>query len=117
MKVHPDPSHLVAQVRHANAEPSAAREPYQPGSGMEGALFMESFCDRCERDAAFRAGAGDSCPIVAATMILDIEDPDYPPEWREDGPEGPRCTAFTPETPPLADAAPQARTADASRDE
>lgn len=73
------------------------REPYQPTSGFEGAAFMEAFCDRCVCDRAFRDGTGDSCPIAANTMVYDLDDPEYPEEWREDGPEGPRCTAFTPE--------------------
>jgi hypothetical protein len=61
---------------------------------------MEAFCDRCARDAAYRSGDGDSCPIAAATMAFDAEDPNYPSEWQY-GPDGqPRCTAFTLETPP-----------------
>lgn len=72
------------------------REPYQPGGGLEGAVFMARFCDLCARDAAFRDGTGDSCPIVANTMVYDEDDAEYPVEWRQDGPEGPRCTAFQP---------------------
>lgn len=68
--------------------------PYRPSCGSEGADFMSRWCDRCERDRAFREDDGDSCPIAAATMIYERRDPAYPPEWREDGPQGPRCTAF-----------------------
>lgn len=67
--------------------------PYRPANGTEGAVFMSWFCDHCERDRAFRDGTGDSCPIVAATMVFDIDDPNYPPEWRE-GEDGTFCTAF-----------------------
>lgn len=70
------------------------RIPYRPANGFEGADFMASFCDRCERDEAFRQGTGDSCSIVADTMCLDTDEEGYPVEWRQDGPEGPRCTAF-----------------------
>lgn len=72
----------------------AGRVPYRPTSGTEGAGFMAVFCDRCQHDSAFRSGTGDSCPIAANTMVFDVDDPRYPVEWREDGPEGPRCTAF-----------------------
>jgi len=68
--------------------------PYRPSNGVEGEMFMERFCFRCAKDAAFQNGIGDSCPIAAATMIYDEDDPKYPPEWiEEDG--YPRCTAFT----------------------
>jgi hypothetical protein len=55
---------------------------------------MEDWCGRCKRDQAFRDDAGDSCPIAANTMAYSITDPEYPREWRQDGPSGPRCTAF-----------------------
>lgn len=71
-----------------------AREPYQPSCGFEGAAFMARFCDQCVHDAAFRDGTGDSCTIAANTMVYDVDDDAYPVEWREDGPHGPRCTAF-----------------------
>lgn len=29
-------------------------EPYRPSNGTEGADFQDYFCDRCERDRAFR---------------------------------------------------------------
>ena len=55
---------------------------------------MDLWCCRCERDRAFREDGADSCPIVAATMAYRVSDPEYPKEWRKDGPSGPRCTAF-----------------------
>ena len=72
------------------------RERYRPANGSEGMAFMDQFCDRCKRDAAFQAGTGDSCPIVAATMVYQVTDPEYPAEWTCDA-EGPVCTAFEPE--------------------
>lgn len=68
---------------------------YRPSNGSEGADFMSEFCDRCQRDAAFQDGTGDSCQIAAATMAYNIADPEYPKEWIEDE-RGPRCTAFEP---------------------
>lgn len=76
------------------ASPSETAELYQPANGMEGAEFMSDLCDRCARDAAFRNGTGDSCPIVAATMVYSVEDEAYPREWIY-GPDSlPTCTAF-----------------------
>ena len=69
-----------------------ATRPYRPHNAAEGIWFMSQFCDQCKRDAAYQAGEGDSCPIVAATMSLDQDDPAYPPEWIED--PNPCCTAF-----------------------
>jgi hypothetical protein len=56
--------------------------------------FMERWCGRCWRDAAFQAGEGDSCEIVANTMAFDVDDPEYSKEWVTDATLGPRCTAF-----------------------
>lgn len=68
-------------------------EPYRPSNGSEGMDFMAHFCDRCTKDAAFRAGTGDSCPIAAATLAFQIGDPEYPKEWvQTDGVAC--CTAF-----------------------
>jgi hypothetical protein len=73
--------------------PKTTPERYRPSCGSEGMDFMERFCSRCWRDAAFQAGEGDSCPIAAATMAFDVDDPEYPSEWIEDD-AGARCTAF-----------------------
>lgn len=69
---------------------------YRPANGTEGMAFMERWCDVCKRDEAFRNGEGDSCPIVANTLVYDVGDSQYPTEWRygEDG--RPQCTAFEP---------------------
>lgn len=69
-------------------------ELYRPANGSEGRDFMERWCGRCERDRAFREGDGDSCEIAAMTMAISISEPGYPKEWRQDGPHGPRCTAY-----------------------
>jgi hypothetical protein len=71
---------------------------YRPSSGSEGARFMAVWCDRCVRDAAFRANpdAADGCPIAADTMAYEVGEPGYPREWRYLDDE-PICTAFEPE--------------------
>ena len=68
-------------------------DAYRPSNGDEGIAFMAEWCDRCTHDAAFQAGTGDGCPIVARTMALQVDDPRYPAEWVA-GDDGPRCTAF-----------------------
>lgn len=68
--------------------------PFRPSCGSAGADFMNVWCARCQRDVAFHEGTGDSCRIAADTMAYAKDDPNYPVEWRQDGPSGPRCTAF-----------------------
>lgn len=70
-------------------------EPYRPSCGSEGMDFMERWCAKCWRDAAFQAGDGDGCIIAANAIAWDIDDAEYPAEWIEDA-TGPRCTAFEP---------------------
>lgn len=75
-------------------------QPYRPSNGTEGASFMAYFCDRCEREAAFRRDPDRhiGCGIAAAAMAFRRENPSYPKEWVADDDMGrnPRCTAFAP---------------------
>lgn len=80
-----------------------AGEKYRPSNGTEGQLFLDAFCRRCQRDSAMRAGAPENvcksdecCEIIGLTMILDIEDPDYPAEWQYGQDGQPCCTQFVP---------------------
>lgn len=68
--------------------------PYRPSNGSEGAFFMEKWCDRCEHDRAFREGAGDSCEIIARSMVFSVEEERYPKElvYGDDG--WGSCTAY-----------------------
>lgn len=61
---------------------------YRPACGSEGADFMTRWCSRCCRDEQ------SICTIAADTMVYQITDEEYPPEWRTDSVHGPRCTAF-----------------------
>jgi hypothetical protein len=54
---------------------------------------MERWCGHCKRDE--HLNEGDYCPIATWTMAVEIDDPNYPPEWVQDA-IGPRCTAFDP---------------------
>ena len=77
------------------ANPAIRAEPYRPSCGTEGYAFIDRWCGRCRRDEDFRNGDGDSCPIVAATMIFGEDDPEYPAEWVMSD-RGPICTAWEP---------------------
>ena len=68
---------------------------YRPSCGSEGYAFIGRWCGSCRRDAAYRADEGDSCPIVAATLVLPANHPDYPREWIV-AERGPVCTAWEP---------------------
>lgn len=67
---------------------------YKPSNGTEGDIFCAHFCDRCIQDI------DDNCPILTATLIYDIGDAKYPPEWQYDEVPGKlpmetaKCTAF-----------------------
>lgn len=73
---------------------------YRPSNGTEGVAFMARFCECCERDAAMREYGEEGCPIVAMALCVDVDDPDYPREWRHSA-TGPICAAFVPEGVPL----------------
>lgn len=70
---------------------------YRPSNGSEGEAFRGWFCDRCKRDAGYRADpeSGNGCNILAASFAAyDVDDPKYPAEWQY-GPDGqPTCTAW-----------------------
>ncbi|MBI3771432.1 MAG: hypothetical protein HY272_01815 [Gammaproteobacteria bacterium] len=80
-------------------------EEYRPSNGTEGECFIAAWCDHCERDKAYRDGYGDGCPIVSATFIYNVNNPEYPNEWTYDANGKPCCTAFVPvgEVIPLRD--------------
>ena len=69
---------------------------YRPSNGTEGEGFMEIYCSRCRKDAKFREtqDGTDGCPIIAATMLYDVDDDRYPSEWVQDESGAGRCTAF-----------------------
>ena len=79
-------------------------KPYQPGSGTEGCIFMDRFCDRCVHDAAYQDNpeSGEGCSLIVNAMAYDIGDEKYPKEWIEDDDgDNPRCTKFELSTPEL----------------
>jgi len=68
---------------------SKKEELYRPGSGTEGEIFMDQFCDQCKHDQDFH----NPCQIILRTMIFDLNDPEYPKQWILSK-TGPKCTSF-----------------------
>lgn len=65
---------------------------YRPANGSEGEIFLETFCYQCKH---FEEGeSNDGCGIWAASMLHQIEDPEYPVEWTYDEKDKPVCTDF-----------------------
>lgn len=84
---------------------SRLHEPYRPSNGTEGECFIEHWCGSCERSG--REGKPDDagheligCSIVGRTMAFDVDDPEYPDEWRI-GEKGPECSAWIPLGDPI----------------
>lgn len=62
---------------------------FRPSNHSQGDAFISDWCGSC------RAGqpGEEPCGILARTMWLKLEDPDYPAEWRIDPELGAICTA------------------------
>jgi hypothetical protein len=69
---------------------------YRPSNGTEGDSFMSAWCERCRK--GWKDGG---CAIVGLTMALDMDDPNYPREWRYVD-DKPTCTAFVDRDTPRA---------------
>lgn len=67
-------------------------ELYQPCNGSEGEWFHNKFCYKCAK-FPHDSDAKNQCQIVLATMAYDIDEPEYPKEWRYVN-DKPICTAF-----------------------
>lgn len=69
-------------------------DKYQPSNGTEGCWFMEKFCENCIYENP-DPESSRKCEIITATMILSVNDPEYPSEWTYDENDNPICTRFT----------------------
>lgn len=76
---------------------NVAGDRYRPANGTEGRDFMNQFCFRCLQDTFDEDG--NSCPILLATLVNNVDEPDYPEEWVHDEEGIPMCTAFESEEP------------------
>lgn len=63
-----------------------AGKPYRPANGTEGDFFHEWFCDRCRYES--------TCALLLASMLYQIDDPEYPKEWKHNEKGQPVCTMF-----------------------
>lgn len=67
-------------------------ELFRPSNGTEGDIFMSRYCFQCAK-FPHDSSAKNQCQIVLATFAYDIEDKEYPNQWRYvDG--KPTCTSF-----------------------
>jgi N6-adenosine-specific RNA methylase IME4 len=66
-------------------------QPYTLSNSDSLLYFEERVCARCERDAAYRNGQGDSCEVLGHILA---EGNSSPREWSM-GADGPRCSRFT----------------------
>ena len=71
--------------------------PYRPGNAFEGADFEAKWCRRCTADGDWIDGNG--CGVLSNAFVYEIDHALFPEAWRQDGPSGPRCTAFVPIDP------------------
>lgn len=69
-------------------------EIFTPSNGTEGEIFMSRWCARCARDDFDPETGEGGCPIIAYTMALREEDPDYPRDWRIGEDSQPMCVSF-----------------------
>jgi len=73
---------------------------FRPSSGHEFDMFYASFCRHCQFEKEYRKSGVNGCEIIAKTMIMDVEDNEYPKEWvYKNG--IPYCTAYTDNVVPI----------------
>lgn len=83
--------------------PEAAGQKYRPSNSVEGDIFFGHWCCKCARDKAMSEGLpieecddNQRCDIIARTFAHDIDEPEYPTEWKYDQHGQPCCSAFVP---------------------
>lgn len=91
MPVHEPPLYTTEMASAMKAHAGAA---YQPSNGDEGEMFMKRWCTRCAKDNLDQVTFEGGCPIIAYTMALKVDDPDYPKDWVISDKGQPVCTAF-----------------------
>lgn len=79
---------------HAEELKKHAGEKWRPANGQEGDMFYSHFCESCKNEDKDN---DKYCPIYGLTMIHNVEDDEYPAQWRiwENG--KPVCTDYDPE--------------------
>jgi len=59
---------------------------YRPANGSEGEAFKCIFCYKCKHEIG--------CEIELASIIYDIDDINYPEQWKYNNENNPICTKF-----------------------
>lgn len=72
-------------------------EKFLPSNATQGDGFIADWCYRCARHST---EPGEGCEIFGRTQAYQVDDPEYPEQWRY-GQDGPECAAFIPEGEPL----------------
>jgi hypothetical protein len=67
-------------------------ELYRPSNATEGDFFMAGYCFKCAKWPE-SSDAKKQCMIFLRTQAFDVEDKEYPRQWRYVDGE-PTCTAF-----------------------
>jgi hypothetical protein len=71
---------------------------YRPPNGTEGSIFIARYCAHCEHEKYFHTlnDNDKKCPILSATFIFDIDDPNDPSEWQYNEKGEAFCSNFKP---------------------
>ncbi|MEA4837356.1 MAG: hypothetical protein VB101_03625 [Rhodospirillaceae bacterium] len=81
---------------HAATLKTLAGQSYRPGNFLEGDIFYSEWCALCHREEAHRTDPdAEGCPVLAAALIYDRGEPDYPAEWVWGHDGQPKCTIFS----------------------
>jgi hypothetical protein len=66
---------------------------YRPANGTEGMWFIDQFCLQCVKMPK-DVDAELQCQIQLKVMVCNLDDKEYPKQWRYDEKGNPVCTSF-----------------------
>jgi len=64
---------------------------YRPSNGTEGMYFTDKYCMNCIQGDPNPEGK-KQCEILLATLIYNVNEKGYPPEWQYNDDDEPVCT-------------------------
>jgi hypothetical protein len=70
---------------------------FRPSNGTTGDAFHADWCEKCAR-------MEEPCPILGAALFNNIDEPDFPQEWRYNASNEPCCTGFAEDASQVAPA-------------
>jgi len=73
-------------------------KPFYPSNSTEGIQFDSLWCEKCDRDRAYREDPlkEKSCRYLRDAMIYDCKTEGYKHQWFYDKSDQPFCAAFIP---------------------